>query len=581
MKISTLSKLLFPSLLTVLFHSQALSQCSECTPDTNCGGAANFPAVCPEQAADATTGEYYEQVLTFYIPNQVTDPGSGLEATIISVTITAVSGLPFGLTYSLDDEDGVYYPSQGQNYGCATLCGTPLLPGTYSVQIAVSALVTAFGLQLTQNETFPTTITVLQGEGSTGSFSYDQPAGCGSLEVSYEATIVAPAPAITSYAWNFGNGQTSTQQNPSTVVYDTEGEYTVSLTTTVSEYKLHSVNLQSVTLSGWMADEDIVDQSPDPYFILFNSSGSAVYTSSTANNTSSNMWSGLNLSLDSPPYTIQFFDEDPVSTDDNLGTANITISEGEVNFNAGNGTTGSLTIGLDVTTQITDEATIVVFPIPDADFTVNGNVLSCNDQNLFSYLWHKNGVMVPNATSSTYTMTEGGQYYCEVHNEFGCTSISTTYLYCPPVTINYDASAMELEVSNIYNSYQWSFNGLPIEGATTYFVMATAPGNYSVQVTTNYGCTTTSQVYTLVVGVEELSLTTFNLYPNPVEDILVIQTDITHDSKSIRVLDISGKSVLEKQTLIHSEFTNLDLSTLPTGVYMLQFGNLYSRIVKK
>lgn len=581
MKISSLSKLLLSSLFVVVIHFQTWSQCAECTPDTNCGGAANFPAVCPEQAADATAGEYYEQVLTFYIPNQVNDPGSGLQATIISVTITAVSGLPFGLTYTLNDADGVYLPSEGQNYGCATLCGTPLLPGTYSVQIAVSALVTAFGLQLTQNETFPTTITVLQGESSTGSFSFDQPAGCGSVEVNFDATIVAPAPAVTTYSWDFGNGQTSTQQNPSTIIYDTEGEYTASLTTTVSEYKLHSVSLQSVTLFGWMTDEDIIDQSPDPYFILYNSSGSAVYTSSAINNTSSNTWSGLNLSLDSPPYTIQFFDEDPVSADDNLGTADIIISAGSVGFNAGNGTTGSVTIGLDVTTQVMDETTIVVFPLPDADFTVNGNVLSCNDQDLFSYLWHRNGVMIPNATSSTYTMTEGGQYYCEVHNEFGCTSISTTYLYCPPVTINYDVSAMELEVANIYSSYQWSFNGLPIDGATTYFVLATESGNYAVQVTTNYGCTTTSQVYTLSVGVEELSRTTINLYPNPVEDFLVVQTDITHDSRPLRITDVSGKTVFEEQILSHSKFTHLDLSNLSAGVYMLQFGKSYARIVKR
>ncbi len=581
MCLSTLGKCATWLFLFTILRLSAFAQCAECTPDSNCGGATNFPAVCPEQAADATAGEYYEQVLTFYIPNTVTDPGSGFEATIISVTITSVSGLPFGLTYSLNDEDGVYYPSQGQNYGCATLCGTPLLLGTYSVQISVSALVTALGFELTQNETFPTTITVLPGESSAGSFSYDQPAGCGSVEVNFEATITAPSPAITSYVWDFGNGQTSILPNPSTIIYDTEGEYTTSLTTTVSEYKLQMVNLQNVTSSGWMTDEDIIDQSPDPYFILYNSAGSAVYTSGSASNTSSNIWSGLNLSLDNPPYTIQFFDEDPVSTDDNLGTANITISSGEVNFNAGNGTLGVLTIALDTTTQITDEVTIVVFPMPDAEFTAIGNVLTCNDPNLYSYLWHRNGVMIPNAISSTYTMTEGGQYYCEAQNEFGCISTSSSYLYCPAVAISYDVAAMELEVPNIYNSYQWSFNGLPIPGATTYYLFAEVAGDYAVQVTTSYGCNMTSEEYNLVVGVQELAIVSFKIYPNPVEDILNIESHGVIDDQMIVISDISGRKVMEKHLTFRTNLVQIELNTLPAAVYILRFNNVLYRIIKR
>ncbi len=563
----------------VAFFASSIAQCNDCSPDTQCGGVTNFPAVCPQQAADATSGEYYEQVLTFYIPNQVTDPQSGLTATLISVEIASVSGLPFGLTYSLNDEDGVYYPSQGQNYGCATLCGTPLLPGTYSILITVNALVSFIGQQFTETQSFPTTITVLQGESTTSSFTYNNQAGCGSLEVDFHAIISAPSPAITTYSWSFGNGQTSTLQNPQTTIYDTEGEYDVSLTTTVASYKLHSVTLQSLS-PGWNDIEELFS-GPDPYFVLLNASGTPVYTSSVQDNTSTYTWNGLNITLDQPPYSIQFFDRDQISADDDLGTSTLSIGVNDVFFSSGTGTVGFATIYLDTTTEITDEATILVFPIPDPDFTVTGNVLMCNNEDLFSYLWYRNGGLISDSEGPSYTMTEGGQYYVEVQNEYGCAATSSAYLYCLPVAITYDALAMELEVPNAFSSYQWYFNGLPISGATSYFVSAIESGDYSVQVTTNYGCNTTSEVYSLVVGVEEGGHIFFRVYPNPIDDVLNIESNGTWGEEIIFINDISGRKVWEKRIVFSSDITQIDLSNLPSGVYALRINNGSCRLVKK
>jgi len=563
-----------------MFVFDGLSQCAECTPDNSCGDGGNYPAVCPMQVPDAVAGEYYEQVLTFYIPTVVVVPPTNTEATIISVNITSVTGMPFGLTYTLDDEDGVYYPGQGQHYGCATLCGTPILPGNYNVNISVSALVTAFGIQITQTENFPSAMNVLPGAGSTSSFVYNQAAGCGSVEANFSATIVAPAPAVTTYQWDFGNGQTSSSANPPTVIYDTEGDYPVTLTTTVAEYKLQTVTLSNVA-SGWGSDIEDLIGAPDPYFTLTNGSGSIVFTSSIVDNTSSNEWNNLNIPLESPPYSIHFMDDDVISSDDDLGTAAIQISEGIVAFSSGTGTVGTVNISLDTTTQITDEANITVFPIPDSDFTVDGNTLICNDLTLMSYLWYRNGTMIPNATQSSYTMTEGGQYYCEVQNEYGCVSTSPSHLYCAPVSLSYDAPSMEIDVPNVYTSYQWYFNGLPIEDATTYYVSATQSGNYSVVVTTNYGCTITSEVYTLVVGVDELSPLPFTIFPNPVTDHFIIQSTGLRDINMISISDVSGKIVWEKQIKFQSDMTPIDVSNLAPGIYTVLLNNHQCRIIKK
>jgi len=564
-------------LLLVLSSMVSKAQCVECNPDNTCGTGGDFPAVCPMQVPDGTVGEYYEQTLTFYMPPVITDPESQLQAELISVTIASVSGLPFGLTYTLNDEDGVYHPGEGQVYGCATICGTPILPGVYNINIAVTGSLIAFGLPITQSESFPTSMNVIPGEGTAGSFVYDQPAGCGSVEVNFNASIVAPSPAVTTYEWDFGNGQSSTLPNPSTVVYDTEGDYTTTLTTTVSEYKLQSVELLNVA-SGWDADEDIFG-SPDPYFTLINGSGSIVYTSDAIDNTSSHTWEELDLLLDNPPYSLQFFDEDPISSDDNLGIAEISI--GTATFTSGNGTVGNVVIALDTTNQVTDEAIITVFPFPDADFIANGNILVCNDQDLLNYTWHRNGVMIPDAIEPSYTMTQGGQYYCEVQNEFGCVAVSQTYLYCPAVEITYDAGAMEMEVANIYSSYQWYFNGLPIDGATTYYTSVLQSGNYAVSVTTNYGCTTMSEVYTAVVGMEEKGALEYAIYPNPVVDFMTIKCEEKLGPTKLRIIDISGKIILDEQINFVSTTMQIDLTNIPSGVYNLSFNGRNTVIVKE
>ncbi|MFM7769372.1 MAG: hypothetical protein ACKO8Q_02320, partial [Bacteroidota bacterium] len=271
--------------VTVLLFSfiQSQAQCPTCTPDVSCVSTDGFPTICPATLPNATTGQYYEGVLTFYLPANVTDPSSGVDATLLQITITSVDGLPFGMSYTINDPDATYYPSQGENYGCATICGTPVLPGTYDVVISVSALAEAFGFQVTQNQSFVYPITVDQGPGGTATFSYDQSAGCGNLTVDYIATIGGQPGQLTTYNWDFGNGQTSTEADPAPIYYASSADYTASLTTVISNYVITSVNLSGVN-GNWSGDADDLFSTADPYFTINNAAGSVVYTSSGVDN---------------------------------------------------------------------------------------------------------------------------------------------------------------------------------------------------------------------------------------------------------------------------------------------------------
>jgi hypothetical protein len=66
---------------------------------------------------------------------------------------------------------------------------------------------------------------------------------------------------------------------------------------------------------------------------------------------------------------------------------------------------------------------------------------------------------------------------------------------------------------------------------------------------------------------ENSELITIN--PNPVKDKLTITIDENTIGKTVRIVNISGSTVLLPQQLLTMK-TVLDLSTLPTGIYFLQ-----------
>jgi hypothetical protein len=521
--------------------------------------------------------------MTFFIPTDVVDPASGVNATLLQLTVTDISGLPFGIEFTLNDADGIFYPPQGENYGCGTLCGTPVLPGTYDIVISVSALAEAFGFQVTQNDSFIVTLIVDQGPGGTSTFTYDQSAGCGAIDVDYVATISGDASQLTNYSWDFGNGQTGTEADPAPVNYPAAGTYTATLQTVISNYVITSVDLAGVS-GNWGGDVDDFFNSADPYFTINNSSGTVVYTSGTVDNQTSASYANVNSILSSPPYTITFWDSDDITQDDNLGTSSFNIAVGTQTFNAGNGTSGTINIALSEVNNVSASTTISVFPLSDAITSVNGNVISCTNDTLPTYFWYYNGTMIPGESGASITMTESGYYSVFVQNEFGCSSTSEPYLYCPPVQIFWNSAADQLSVEDVYDTYQWFYNGVLLQGAITYYLISPPNGVYELQVSNSYGCVTTSNMITVNVGVEEIGLEDqLNVYPNPVTDVLNVQWNNTSEAASLSIRDLSGRLILSERG--GNGNAAIDLSELSNGNYILelqtQTGTLRKHIVKQ
>lgn len=63
--------------LALLLHQLALSQCAQCSADPACSSDDGFPILCPTSLPAAVVGEFYEETITFFMPTEVIDPGSG------------------------------------------------------------------------------------------------------------------------------------------------------------------------------------------------------------------------------------------------------------------------------------------------------------------------------------------------------------------------------------------------------------------------------------------------------------------------------------------------------------------------
>jgi len=117
-------------------------------------------------------------------------------------TATGVSGVPITHTYATA---GVY---------CVTFCVGPPSPNPTNC---------------TGNCAATTVVVPIQA-----AFTYT--VGCnGCLNVTNTSTVITSNPSYVSYFWNFGDGNTSTLQNPPQHCYTSAGTYTVTLTITYND----------------------------------------------------------------------------------------------------------------------------------------------------------------------------------------------------------------------------------------------------------------------------------------------------------------------------------------------------------
>lgn len=156
-----------------------------------------------------------------------------------------------------------------------------------------------------------------------------------------------------------------------------------------------------------------------------------------------------------------------------------------------------------------------------------------------------------------------------------------TQFFAAPIIIN---TAGTLSTSVTYDSYQWYLDGSAITGATNPTYTTTQDGDYYLVASFNNDCMISNTSNTVSVGsgtngIQTKNIGQLQLFPNPSNGIVTIQTDGI--IQSIEVSTINGKVLyMANQTI-----NQLNLNSFENGIYLVKVetenGTFVSKLIKQ
>ncbi len=144
-------------------------------------------------------------------------------------------------------------------------------------------------------------------------------------------------------------------------------------------------------------------------------------------------------------------------------------------------------------------------------------------------------------------------------------------------TMASDGITMIATNNNAGVTYQWidCETNAPVAGATNVNFTPTYGSDFAVIVTEN-GCSDTSACVNSTVGLTNISIDEFNLFPNPTTGQFTVSFD--GEIKSIEMIDVTGRIVMKETTLNEGM---VDASILAPGKYMVRLtaenGNILTK----
>lgn len=176
-------------------------------------------------------------------------------------------------------------------------------------------------------------------------------------------------------------------------------------------------------------------------------------------------------------------------------------------------------------------------------------------------------------SNNNVTYTASGVYRDTNMNSRGCDSIVILNLTIVPLANNFISKTNYKTLESLATGvgYQWlnCDNGFAaVPGETSKSFIATADGNYAVQLTKN-GCTDTSTCYGLFfVGLNENSVKlNVKVFPNPSQGFFNVEFGKMKGTKKIRITDLSGKLVYKEEGIEESKRMISLPKELATGIY--------------
>ncbi len=124
--------------------------------------------------------------------------------------------------------------------------------------------------------------------------------------------------------------------------------------------------------------------------------------------------------------------------------------------------------------------------------------------------------------------------------------------------------------SNYEDGNQWYLDGDPIDGATSQYFEAEVSGLYRLTVTSQDGCSTSTERQFVVTALEESIDKVIRVYPNPAKDYLKVEID-SAEPVQVKLLNVLGIEI-EAKNLTGSGLSKqaeFDLTNQSNGMYIL------------
>jgi PKD repeat protein len=267
------------------------------------------------------------------------------------------------------------------------------------------------------------------------------------------------------------------------------------------------------------------------------------------------------------------------------------------------GGTYSVEVTNDNGCQGTDEVEVVVTPIPPTPIISTNNTELCegesaillvnNPQANVTYYWS-------NGTSGTpITVSDAGIYSCygiqntcqsDNSNEIEIQVQAPEADFTSDITTGFtplDIQFMDASTGEII-SWNWDFGDGGTSDLQNPIYTYVTPGLYTVslEVETSFGCTDTKTLYDFVdalVSVDENPSASIDIFPNPSDGLLHINTDDGVVIQEIRILNILGETVYfdSYDTYGHSVQNEIDLTHLDSGAYFVILKSADLKVMKK
>ncbi len=185
-----------------------------------------------------------------------------------------------------------------------------------------------------------------------------------------------------------------------------------------------------------------------------------------------------------------------------------------------------------------------------------------------TYRWKDGSATIPLASAHFLEITETGVYSVvtgrtQIPNcEDSTNEVTVTVYLLPVVDITWDGALFHATPG--HTSYQWHTSGQNIPGATNSIYTPLSDGGYSVTVTDDNECSTTSPVYNVTLDVNDLASLNqqITVYPNPAGQLVYIASPVV---VSVSLSSIDGKLLLQGD-----DVRQVDLGNFADGVYMLR-----------